>query len=171
MERDAVVLSALCGRLSIGGREQFSVQERDEVLHCAAARWPSEPSALIRLAAVAHGLEDGLDERFAEAPETLPAFLGRQPWSVGPSDAQTLRLAVLVCLDRLDYASFAPSYGTPMALRAALTGSEDLATMAAMVRWESLERMRISTPDGLLFSWTKHVSLIAGRGYADWDSG
>jgi hypothetical protein len=169
LERDAALLKSSRWPALDRRDEQLSVQERDEVLHRAAAQWPSEPSALLRFAAVAHGIEDGLDERFAEAPERLTALVGRQPWSVEPREAQTLGLAVLVCLERLDYASFAPHYGTSMVLRDALTGSEDLATMAAIVRWESLERMGVSIPDRLLDSWTREVSSIAGKGHAGTD--
>lgn len=166
LEHDAVVLRALCGWFSIGGRERFSVHERDEVLHRVAACWPSELSPLVRLAAVAHDLEEALEERFARAPGRVAAFAGRAPWSVEPGEVETLRLAVLVCLDQIDYASWVPTYGTPTTLRDALTGPEDLSTIAAMVRWESLERLEVSTPDRLLLSWGKHVSTLEARGHA-----
>ena len=39
-----------------------------ELLERVAQSWPERPSVVLRLAAVAHRLEEGLDERLAEAP-------------------------------------------------------------------------------------------------------
>ena len=134
------------------------------MLHRTALRWPSEPSPLLRLAAVAHGLEEGLDKRFAGAPAELAALAVRHPRSAEPDEVETLRLANLVCLEPLEYASFVSNYETPMVLRDALTDSEDISTIAAMVRWESLERLEVTTPDRLLLSWRGHVSSVAREG-------
>ncbi len=98
----------------------------------APQRWPEEPSALLRLAAVPHDLDEALDERCSGAPEQLAAWAAREPWSVEPEEGRALLLAALVCLERLDYWSFAPSNGTPTVLRDALTGPEDISTVAAM---------------------------------------
>jgi hypothetical protein len=168
LERDAVLLRWLAGHFL---PDRFSVGERSEALRRIALRWPAEPSPLLRLAAVAHGLEEGLDERLAGAPEQLAAWAARDPWSVEPDEAETLRLAALVCLEPLEYASFAPNYmGTPMVLRDALTDPEDISTVAAMIRWESLERLEVSTPDRLLLIWDTHVSSFARNGHKGWES-
>lgn len=166
MERDAVLLRYLAVDFL---PDRFSVGERSEALRRIALRWPAEPSPLLRLAAVAHGLEEGLDERLAGAPEQLAAWAARDPWSVEPDEAETLRLAVLLCLEPLEYAAFAPNYGTPMVLRDALTDPEDISTVAAMVRWESLERLEVRTPDRLLLIWHTHVSSFASEGHSGWD--
>lgn len=162
LERDVFVLRDLAGHFL---PDLHSAQERSEVLHRTALRWPSEPSPLLRLAAVAHGLDEGLDERFAGAAQQLAAWAARDPWSVEPGEVETLRLATLVCLEPLEYASFVPNYETPMVLRDALSDPEDLSTIAAMVRWESLERREVTTPDRLLLSWRGRVSSVAREGH------
>ncbi len=168
LERDAAVLRSLA--YSRDGRGAFSPRERNEVLQRSRGRWPEQPSVLLRLAAVAYDLEKVLDERFAAAPQQLVAWASRDPWSVEPDESETLRLAALVCLEQLDYVSFVPSYGTPMVLRDALTGREDLATVAAMARWDSLARLEVSTPDRLFASWTSEVTSLARDGHERLDS-
>lgn len=170
MEYDAVVSRALAGSFSIGGRELYPAAERGEVLERVARQWPEQPSPLLRLAAVARHLDQGLDERFAGAPQQLAGWAGRDPWSVTPEEGETLALAGLVCLEQIEYASFVPSFDTPMVLRDALTGLEDLSAIAAMVRWESLERGELSTPDRLLQSWRRQVSSLAREGHSGLDS-
>jgi len=86
LERDAVLLRWLAGHFL---PDRFSVGERSEALRRIALRWPAEPSPLLRLAAVAHGLEEGLDERLAGAPEQLAAWAARDPWSVEPDEVET----------------------------------------------------------------------------------
>ncbi len=166
LERDAAVLRWLAGH---DLPDLFSVGEGSDVLHRTALRWPAEPSPLLRLAAVAHGLEERLDERFAGAPERLVAWAARDPWSVEPDEVETLRLATLVCIEALEYASFLPNYETPMVLRDALSDPEDISTIAAMVRWESLQRREVTTPDRVLLIWRTHVSFLA-RGHSEWDA-
>ena len=124
----------------------------------------------MRLAAVVHGLEEGVYERFAGTPEQLAAWAERDPWRVEPDEVRTLRLASLACLEQLEYASFVPNYETPMVLRDALTRPEDISTIAAMVRWESLERLEVTTPDRLLLIWRTHVSFIPRTGHRGWES-
>lgn len=149
-------------------RESISLADRNSTLHRLGLLWPAEASALLQLAAVAHGLEDALSERLTSAPGRLAAWSSREPWTVESDEARTLRLAVLVCLEQLDYRSFVPVSDIPMVLRDALGDSEDLVTIAAMVRWESLERLEVTTPDRTLETWRRHV-LSLERGWEGWD--
>jgi hypothetical protein len=80
----------------------------------------------------------------------------------------TVLLAALVRAEQIDYRSFVPARDTPMTLRDALTDPDDMATIAAVVRWETLMRLGVSTPDRLLESWRRHVASIA-RDAASWD--
>lgn len=123
---------------------------------------------MLRLAAVAHGLEAGLDERLARAPDRLTECAGRDPWSIEPDEAQSILLAALVRAEQIDYRLFVPERATPMVLRDALADPEDLATVGAIVRWETLMRLSVSTPDALLHSWRTHVSSLA-RDASTWD--
>lgn len=77
-------------------------------------------------------------------------------------------LVALVRADQIDYGSFVPASDTPMTLRDALTDPDDIATIAAVVRWETLMRLGVSTPDRLLASWLRHVASIA-RDAGSWD--
>jgi hypothetical protein len=149
-------------------RRELSAGERHQLLQRVARRFPEKPSALLRLAAVAHRIDEGLDERLARAPADLAEWATRDPWAVEPDEAKTLLLASLVGFDQLDYESVVPRRETPMVLRDALTDPEDLATVAAMVRWEGLISLRVSTPDSLLCSWSTHVASIA-RDPQTWD--
>jgi hypothetical protein len=167
LERDADVLRALSfGSARRPGRP--SLAEQTEALARATLAWPAEPSPLLRLAAVAHGLDDGLDERLAMAPRQLAALATRDPWTVEPDEAATLRLAALVRLEQLDYRSFIPSYELALPLRDALTDPEDRQVIAAMVRWESLVGMGVKTPDRTLLIWRTHVASLYERGWEGW---
>jgi hypothetical protein len=123
---------------------------------------------VLRLAAVAHGLEDGLDERFAQAPARLTELSARDPWTADAATVRTVLLAALVRAEQIDYGSFVPAADTPMTLRDALADPDDMATVAAVVRWETLMRLGVSTPDRLLDSWLRHVASIA-RDAGTWD--
>lgn len=143
--------------------------ERSDALRVAGSVWPDRPSVVLRLAARAHGLDEGLDERFARAPARLLDWSQRDPWSPDPDDAQTVLLASMVLLERIEYQSFSDYFhGTAMVLRDALTDPEDLATIAATVRWESLVRLWVQTPDQRLEAWRTHVKSIA-RDVESWD--
>jgi hypothetical protein len=156
-------------RLSVGpDRTEVSGSERRELFEHALLRWPAQPSVLLRLASVAHGLDDGLDERLAGAPDQLADCAGRDPWRLEPNEAQTVLLAAVVRAEQFDYESFVPDGDLPMALRDSLTDPDDLSTIAAMVRWETMMRLSASTPDALLRSWRTHVSSIA-RNASSWD--
>ncbi len=58
-----------------------------------------------------------------------------------------------------------------MILRDALTGPEDLSTIASLVRWESLKRREVSTPDRLLERWRASVSSLARQTAGGFDEG
>lgn len=163
LERDAYLLRLLSQTLP-PERRGPSASEREEILNRVIHRWPDQPSAVLRLAAVAHDLEERLDERFVRAPGQLTAWAARDPWKVAPDEAKTLLLAALVRLEQVEYSSLVPSDPTPMVLRETLTEPDDLATIGAMVRWEALTRLHVSTPDGLLLSWRRHVTSIAHEG-------
>lgn len=170
LEQGAEVLR----RLSYGsaGARAVALVEREAVLSRSTSSWPAQPSPLLRLAAIAHDLEDGLDEHFGSAPQQLAALSVRDPWTVEPDEAATLRLAALVCLEKIDYRSFVSAYDVPMVLRDALTDPEDLATIAATVRWQSLERMRVATPDEALMTWRRRVALYEREWegwHVEWD--
>lgn len=167
LERDAEVLRSLT-RASAIMRELVCFAEQQEVLGRVALVCPAAPSTLLQLAAVAHGLDDGLGERLANARQQLVAWSSRDPWTVEPDEADTLRLAALVCLEQIDYRSFVSAYELPMVLRDALTDPEDCATIAAMVRWESLDRLAVTTPDHTLRTWQIHVASFE-RGWQGWD--
>ena len=66
-----------------------------ELLERVAQSWPERPSVVLRLAAVAHRLEEGLDERLAEGPARLSALAGRDPWTRRGEAARTVLLAAL----------------------------------------------------------------------------
>lgn len=70
--------------------------------------------------------------------------------------------------EQIDYGSFVPAADTPMTLRDALADPDDMATVAAVVRWETLMRLGVSTPDRLFDSWLRHVASIA-RDAGTWD--
>jgi hypothetical protein len=150
------------------GRHRSSEAERAEVIQRGLARWPAWPSPVLRLAALAHGLDEALDGRLARAPAQLAELPGRDPAGLDPDEARSILLAALVRAEQFDYASFVSDRGTPMVLRDALTDPEDLDTIGAILRWETLMRLRVSTPDDLLRSWSSHAASLA-RDASHWD--
>jgi hypothetical protein len=150
------------------GRHRLPEGEQGDLFRRVLARWPDEASPLLRLAALAHGLDEDLETRLPQAPQQLAELSGRDPAGLKPDETRTILLAALVRAEQFDYPSFVSDRGTSLVLRDALTDREDLAAVGAIVRWETLMRLSVSTPDDLLRSWSKHVSSLA-RDARHWD--
>lgn len=142
-------------------RPELSESRRDEIVERALARWPARTSPVLELAAHAHGLAQDLDARLEYAEAHLAELVRRDPEGLEPNETQSILLAALVRAEQFDYASFESERGTPMVLRDALTDPEDVATVGAIVGWDALMRLNVSTPDSLLRSWARDAFSLA----------